>query len=106
MIDQALRFANGFPLDDTTVVLDEIANVGPGGSFLAARSTRRGFRDGYYPSPIFPRLRLEKWQAAGQPTAESILRETTLRLLATAPAPQDYEDLCSKGEELIARLKR
>ncbi|PWH12204.1 MAG: hypothetical protein DDG60_14270 [Anaerolineae bacterium] len=106
VIDQALRFADGFPLDDTTVVLDEIANVGPGGSFLGALSTRRGFRDGYYPSPIFPRLSLEKWQAAGEPTAESILRETTLRLLSTASAPQDYAEVCAKGEEFIARLKR
>ncbi len=103
VIDQSLRFADGFQLDDSTAVLQEIEKAGPGGSFLSAPSTRRGFRSGYYLSPVFPRLSLEKWQAAGEPTAESVLRETTLRQMSAAPAPEDHDDLMSKGERFIAR---
>jgi hypothetical protein len=39
IIDQTLRFAGGFQLDDAQAALDEIAKVGPGGSFLSAPST-------------------------------------------------------------------
>lgn len=104
VIDQSLRFADGFQLDDSTAVLQEIEKAGPGGSFLSAPSTRQRFRSGYYPSPVFPRLSLEKWQAAGEPTAESVLREATLRLMSAAPAPKDHDELLGKGERFIARL--
>ena len=103
VIDQALRFADGFQLDDASAVLPEIDKAGPWGSFLSAPSTRQRFRSGYYPSPVFPRLSLEKWQAAGQPSAEQVLREATLRLMSTAPAPEDHEELLAKGERFIAR---
>lgn len=103
IIDQALRFADGFQLDDQLAVLPEIDRVGPGGSFLSAPSTRQRFKTGYYNSPIYPRLSMEKWQAAGQPTAGQALREATLRLMAAAPAPADHDELLAKGEAFIAR---
>lgn len=103
IIDQVLRFVDGFELDDSTAVLAEIDKAGPGGSFLSAPSTRQRFRNGYYPSPVFPRLGMEKWQAAGQPAAEQVLREATLRLMSTAPAPEDHDELLAKGERFIAR---
>jgi len=103
VIDQALRFADGFQLDDATAVLAEIAQAGPGGSFLSAPSTRQRFRSGYYTSSIFPHFSMEKWQAAGQPTAEQVLCETTLRLMSTAPLPADHDELLAKGEKFIKR---
>ncbi len=106
VIEQALRLAQGFQLDETQAVLDEIAKAGPGGSFLGAPSTRRNFRTGYYPSPVFPRLTMEKWQAQGSPNAQQVLREKTLELLESAPAPEDYEALTKKGEAFIRRYRR
>jgi trimethylamine--corrinoid protein Co-methyltransferase len=103
VIDQAQRLADGFQLDDMTAVLAEIDKAGPGGSFLSAPSTRQRFRNGYYTSSVFPRLSMEKWQAAGQLNAEQVLRETTLRLMASAPAPDDHDELLAKGERFIAR---
>jgi len=104
VIDQVLRFASGFQLDDAHAVLDEIDHIGPGGSFLAAPSTRKGYKTGYYPSPIFSRWSMEKWQAAGEPQASQVLQKYTADLIASAPAPDDHESLLARGEEYIAHL--
>lgn len=101
VIDQCLRFAGGFQLDEAQCVLDEIAKVGPGGSFLGTASTRRNFRTGYYDSPLFPRLTMEKWQAEGCPSADKVLRQKTMALMQSAPAPEDSDELTRKGEAFI-----
>jgi trimethylamine--corrinoid protein Co-methyltransferase len=104
IIDHAFRFANGFQLDDTQAVLDEIAKVGPGGSFLSSPSTLTNYKTGYYNSPLYPRLSMEKWQAAGQPEARQVLREKTQAILKELSAPEDGDALRRKGEEYIKLL--
>jgi len=102
IIDQALRFTQGFQLDDEAACLDEIHAAGPGGNFLLAPSTLRLFRQAYYTSPIFPRWSMEKWLDEGRPPAIDLLREHTQRLLEDLQAPEDYEDLLAKGEKFIS----
>jgi hypothetical protein len=48
---------------------------------------------------------MEKWQAAGEPLASSVLKEYTCDLIATAPAPDDCQSLLARGEKFIAGLK-
>jgi len=101
IIDQALRVAEGFQLDDAQAALDEIAKVGPGGSFLSSPSTLKNYKNGYYVSGVYPRWTMERWQAEGGPDARQVLREKTQALLADAPAPGDYGTLVGKGIEFI-----
>ena len=102
IIDQALRFASGFQLDDAQAALGEIANVGPGGSFLSAPSTLKNYKQGYFVSDIYPRWPMERWQAEGRPDARKVLREKTRDLLAGLPVPEDYDELVGKGSEFIS----
>ena len=106
IIDQSLRFANGFQLDDAQAVLDEIARVGPGGSFLSAPSTRKNYKKGYYVSEVYPRWTMERWQVEGQPAARQVLREKTRALLSDLPTPEDYAELLGKGIEFIDSLQK
>jgi trimethylamine--corrinoid protein Co-methyltransferase len=101
IIDQALRFADGFQLDDAHAALEEIARVGPGGNFLSQPSTLKNYKNGYYVSRVYPRHTMEKWRDAGEPSATQVLREKTLALLESAPAPADHDVLMAKGEEFI-----
>jgi trimethylamine---corrinoid protein Co-methyltransferase len=103
IIDQARRIAKGFPLDDASSVLDEIAAAGPGGSFLSSPSTKRQYKTGYYQSPMWPHWSIEKWQSEGMPDAKKMLRERTCAMLESAPAPDDSADLIRKGEEIISK---
>lgn len=105
IIDQALRLAAGFQLEDAQAALDEISKVGPGGSFLSSPSTRKNYKTGYYTSRVYPRYTMEKWQEAGEPSAQQVLREKTRDLLASAPVPDDHDELISRGEEFILARK-
>jgi trimethylamine--corrinoid protein Co-methyltransferase len=101
IIDQALRFSRGFALDEASLGLDEILQAGPGGNFLATRLTRQVYRQAYYPSPIFPRWSMEKWESQGRPAAGQVLREYALDQLAGLGAPEDYDLLREEGENFI-----
>jgi trimethylamine--corrinoid protein Co-methyltransferase len=104
IIDQSLRFADGFQLDDAQAAVDEIAKVGPGGSFLSSPSTLKNYKTGYYVSEVYPRWTMEKWQAEGQPAARQVLRKKTQALLANQVPPDDYEELAGRGDEFIVSL--
>lgn len=104
IIDQSLRFAQGFRLDEKSIGLSEIDQAGPGGNFLDSDSTMSLFRKAYYPSPIFPRVSMEKWQDQGQPKADRVVREYTQHVLSRLKAPDDQADLSARGEAWIERL--
>lgn len=103
VIRQVRRFICGFALDAEEIGLGEIAEAGPGGSFLIAELTLRRFREAAFTSPIFPRLSLEAWQAKGQPKADELLRRQTVELIASHPAPPDRDALIEAGEAWIRR---
>jgi len=105
IIDQALRYADGFQLDDANVGLDEIHQVGPGKAFVTAPTTLKKYKDGYYVSPIFPRWNMEKWIEAGQPHVQTRLKDYAVGVLKELPAPDDYGELMGKGEEFIRSLR-
>jgi trimethylamine--corrinoid protein Co-methyltransferase len=101
IIEQVRRFARGFPFDEEALGLAEIAEAGPGGSFLTAGLTLGHFREAAFTSPIFPRLSLEAWQARGEPKADRLLRRQAADLLASCPAPPDRDALLERGEAWI-----
>src|SRR6266496_162750 len=105
IINQALRFADGFQLDDANVGLDEIHKVGPGKGYVSAPTTLKKYKNGYYVSPIFPRWSMEKWIEAGQPHVQKRLKEYGIEFLKDLPAPEDHDELIKKGEEFIEEVK-
>jgi trimethylamine--corrinoid protein Co-methyltransferase len=105
IIEQARLFAGGFDLNDGTVALDEIAQIGPGGSFLTSELTLKLFRQAYHHSDMLPKLTLEDWQARGSPRAEDLIRQHCQRLLSEARAPGDHPDLMARGEAFINSRK-
>ena len=106
IIDQALRFAGGFQLDDANVGLDEIHKVGPGKGYVSAPTTLKKYKNGYYVSPIFPRWSMEKWIEAGRPHAQQRLKEYAIEFLKDLPVPEDHDELIGKGEEFIAAFEK
>lgn len=104
VITQARRLAAGFSLDDASLVLGEVAEIGPAGDFLMAPSTLERYRSAYFESAMFPNLSLEAWREAGRPTADGRLRSRTLELLETLAPPEDHDELLARGEELIRSL--
>lgn len=104
IIEQARLFTGGFDMDDTSTILTEIAQAGPGGNFLTSDLTFQQFRQAQYHSDIFPRLTPEEWQTEGFPRADNYLRQYTNELMSNLDPPGDHEDLMAKGEAFICKL--
>ena len=93
--------ARNLSWSDANAAVNEIAKVGPGGSFLSQPSTLKNYKSGYYVSGTYPRYSMEKWMDAGSPPARQVLREKTQDLMASAKAPEEYDEFVAKGEEFI-----
>ena len=57
--------ARGVPVDDETIALDAIKDVGVGGNFLSQRHTRRHMRDVWRPR-LLDRSMWDTWVASGR----------------------------------------
>jgi trimethylamine--corrinoid protein Co-methyltransferase len=101
VISKALKFSQGFKLDEENVGVADILKVGPGGHFLSSPLTRKHVRDAYYQSPIYPNISFEEWSKLGQPDAVVMLKEYTRDLLGELTPPDDHGDLITKGEVFI-----
>jgi trimethylamine--corrinoid protein Co-methyltransferase len=67
LVTLADNLMKGIEINDETLMLDEIHNVGPGGHFMDTEQTLKRFRDFWYPS-LLDRTRREQWLAEGGTT--------------------------------------
>jgi trimethylamine--corrinoid protein Co-methyltransferase len=102
IIGWALRFWEGFSWEEKFFALEEIEEVGPGGTFLGTERTLCSCRATMDPQALFTPLSLERWREMGSPTMTAHLRERTLDLLDTLQPPEDSQDLLARGEAWIA----
>jgi trimethylamine---corrinoid protein Co-methyltransferase len=105
VIGASRLFARGFPVDEASLgAAEAVEQFAEEGHFLMAPSTLERYKNAYYPS-LFPKIGLEKWVEIGRPRADSLVRERALDLLASAPAPEDHDEILRRGEELIQKLE-
>jgi trimethylamine--corrinoid protein Co-methyltransferase len=104
VIQQARLFSEGFVIDDTHIGLEDIAQAGPGGSFLTSNLTLKFFRNARQGSHIFDNLGIDEWQARGRPRAEDLLKGYTRQLLNESKPPENHTELLNQGESFINTL--
>jgi len=105
IIRQSRLFTEGFELNDESVGMDEIMEIGPGGSFLTTRLTLEFYKEmSKEHSLIWPSYPLEEWQAKGLPKSHDILIERTCSILENLKVPEDQEEMLRKGEEFVKQL--
>jgi trimethylamine--corrinoid protein Co-methyltransferase len=84
------RYMRGVELDDESMALDVIQQVGPGGHYIGAEHTYHHFRENWIPR-LFDRLSFSDWRTSGEPTLGDRAREHVRRLLdehQPAPLPE------------------
>ncbi|MFZ0545350.1 MAG: trimethylamine methyltransferase family protein [Candidatus Promineifilaceae bacterium] len=86
LIGMTRRFINGVRLDDESLALDVIHEVGPGGEFLSHDHTMAHWRDYWLPQN-FDRQRLESWQEGGSVSINGRLREQAAALMDEHQVP-------------------
>lgn len=80
-------WARGVDLSDEGLALEAIAEVPPGGQYLAAEHTVRHFRTAFYRAELFDYRTVEQWTADGARDAWQRAAEQVQRLLAAYEPP-------------------
>jgi trimethylamine--corrinoid protein Co-methyltransferase len=94
----------GIVVDDETLALDAIANVGPGGNFLSQKHTRKHMRDLFLPQ-FMDRRPYNEWEAK-QDDARDWALEKARRILAEhQPDPLDPK-VSEEMAKIIASLEK
>ena len=102
IIRQVRLFSQGFSLDDASMSLESIDEVGPGGNFLMSEQTHKLYLDTYEQhSKIWPGYSLDTWKELGAPNADDTLREYARNLLENLRIPADHDELIDRGERFL-----
>jgi trimethylamine--corrinoid protein Co-methyltransferase len=81
------RFRQGIEVNEETLALDTIAELGPEGDFLPSEHTVRHFRESWMPA-LFDRSHFEGWAAAGGRSLRERAGQRVEQVLAAhAPTP-------------------
>ena len=97
IVDYALRFAQGFEVNDDTLAMDVIRKVGPGGNFLGEKHTLEHFKDAWTPKININALRT--WEQEGVESMGKLANEKVKEILAThkpEPLPEDVDKEVSR----------
>jgi trimethylamine---corrinoid protein Co-methyltransferase len=97
------RMRDGLAVDDESLAFDTIADVGPGGLFLAHDHTLARFRTDVFMSPLFRSQAYPTWVKLGSPTAEDIATGEWRKLLDSYVDPGIPDDLDAELRDFVAR---
>lgn len=102
VIGRLAHFGRGFALDDESLLLDMIHEVGPGGEYLTSDHTLKRFRDFWRPT-LFSRHRMADWAGRGSKRLADRLREKTVAIMETHQPTRPPEPVCQEIEYILRR---
>ncbi|MBA3802586.1 MAG: trimethylamine methyltransferase family protein [Acidimicrobiia bacterium] len=90
-------------VDDDTLALDAIAEVGPGGHFFGVGHTQERFRTAFHRPMISDWRNYESWQEAGSPTAEGKATNLATAFLDAYEPPAMDDASRAELDDFVAR---
>lgn len=93
LIAYTKHFMRGLEINDETLALDLIHEVGPDGDYLGTEHTLVHYKEDWYPK-LFDRRNYEDWKARGSKTLRQRAKEKALKILEThkpEPLPADVQ---------------
>ena len=101
------RIAQGINVGEDKVLTDDVIKVGPGGNFLALRSTRRAARsDEFYLASLMDRHSRDAWLELGRPSMYSQAREKVTEILNGPVVDPLPEAILQKLDDVLAAAGR
>ncbi|MEE8391663.1 MAG: trimethylamine methyltransferase family protein, partial [Anaerolineae bacterium] len=92
-------------INDETLALDLIDEVGPDGQFLDSEHTLAHFREQWYPD-VFERGNYDQWQAAGGQSLGERAAERVEKILADHQPEPLPEDVAQKVKAVVRRAEK
>ncbi|MEM9774815.1 MAG: trimethylamine methyltransferase family protein, partial [Chloroflexota bacterium] len=100
------KFLEGFDVNEQTLALDMIAEVGPGGHHFGTSHTQARYREAFYQSELAERNGFENWQiSGGENTAERANKTWKKWLKAYEPPPLDIA-IKEEIDEFVAQRSK
>jgi len=110
VISYVRRLRRGFDIDEDTLPMELIRQIGPGGSYLAEEHTARHHRQEFWRPHAFNRHSPDNWLTRGGKSYGELITQTTRRILATrTPEPllpavsQALDEIVSEAERALAQ---
>lgn len=100
------KFFEGFKIDQDTLALDMIAEVGPGGHHFGTAHTQARFATEFYQSTLADRLGYETWAAAGEWDAPKRANAIWKELLAHYEQPAIDSNLGQALTEYVEKREK
>jgi trimethylamine--corrinoid protein Co-methyltransferase len=95
------RCLQGITVDDASLALDLIHEIGPGGAFITTEHTVERFRRELLVPDLVDRQSREAWQAAGAPDMRSRARSRVRRILADHQPVPLAEGVAARLDEIV-----
>jgi trimethylamine--corrinoid protein Co-methyltransferase len=87
LLQMVAEFLDPLVVDEDTLAMEAIREVGPGGHFFGAKHTQARYRDAFYAPLLSDWRNYETWQEAGSPTAMDKANRLWKEVLASYEAP-------------------
>lgn len=100
------RMLDGFEIDEESLALTSIAEVGPGGHHFGTAHTLARYRSAFYLPVISDRQNYDKWREDGGQDAATRANRVAKELLAAYEAPPLDAAIAEELSDFIARRKR
>ncbi len=105
LLQMVAEFLEPLVVDDATLGLEAVRDVGPGGHYFGTAHTQSRYRDAFY-APILSDWRnFESWQEAGSPTAMEKANRVWKECLAAYEAPPLDAAVADELGAYVARRK-
>ncbi len=95
------RMMNPIEVTEESCAVEEIKEVGPGGSFMGTDLTARRFRHEVWQPTVWSRDTLQDWLQAGAPTDQARAKTRLRELLAAAPHEPLLSEACERDLRAI-----
>ena len=105
IIDQVRRLHRGIPVNDETLAVDVIKEVGADGNFLTQMHTLNHLRATQWQPKLINRTGFEKWQASGRTTLLDRGRAKLQQILKEHQPVPIADDQAKQIRELVDRYK-
>ena len=103
IIGMVKHFLNGVRVDDETLALEVVKEVGPGGNFLAHEHTVRNLRQELWFPGLIDRSKYSAWQDAGSKRMVDRVRERVEAILSTHSVPALPGEVETGIDAILAR---
>ena len=103
LLQMVTAFLDPLVVDDDTLAVDAIAEVGPGGHFFGVGHTQARFRTAFHHPMLSDWRNYESWQEAGSPEAAGKATQVARQLLAAYEQPAMDAAVLEELEAFVAR---